>query len=299
MSTINRSYSRGKVNNVMYNDRCGYAIIFYDPISDLDTKIPPLRMADLPYTIPLQRKSLRTLKAAGKPIGPDEVREVRRPKVPGECEAAEDFIHRKLIERKMDEIREACANIRHCYKKCEKFDLKRREVISPRVRSKLRGKNSDEICDVLVDDVMQNVDYVYERNLEEKGKTQRKLALAALRRAAKAPKPIEKIHIKETPLSAVKEEDNTTDDTKAAGASNEKLRSELKKSEVKFADIPWDKNMHPSPPRRGLPSYSQNNRRHMEVMSQRAADALLFEVTYGRQLRRIKNEIRRIKETYS
>lgn len=299
MSTINRSYSRGKVNNVMYNDRCGYAIIFYDPISDLDTKIPPLRMADLPYTIPLQRKSLRTLKAAGKPIGPDEVREVRRPKVPGECEAAEDFIHRKLIERKMDEIREACANIRHCYKKCEKFDLKRREVISPRVRSKLRGKNSDEICDVLVDDVMQNVDYVYERNLEEKGKTQRKLALAALRRAAKAPKPIEKIHIKETPLSAVKEEDNTTDDTKAAGTSNEKLRSELKKSEVKFADIPWDKNMHPSPPRRGLPSYSQNNRRHMEVMSQRAADALLFEVTYGRQLRRIKNEIRRIKETYS
>lgn len=302
-NSISRSYSRGKVNNVIYNDRCGYAIIYYDPVYDLDTQIAPLRMKDLPYTIPLQRKSL---KPAGRPIGPSE-REVRRPKVPGEVEAAQDFIHRKIMERKMDEIREACANIRYCYKKCEKFDLKRREVISPRVKAKLRGKASNEICDVLVDDVMQNVDYVYEKNLEEKGKTQRKLALAALRRAAKAPKPIEKIHPLEPKLLAVKEEDNTESKAaencckscKCVKIDAKVLEKELAKSEKKFEEIPWDKNYHPSPPRCGLQNYSALKRQHMEVMSQRAVDSYLFEITYGRMVRRIKNEIRRLKETYS
>lgn len=299
--SISRTYSRGKVNNVIYNDRCGYAIIFYDPIYDLDTQIPPLRMADLPYTIPLQRKSIRTLKAAGKPVGPEEV---RRPHVPGDYEAAQDFIRRKTIERKMDEVKEAFFNIRQCYKKAEKFDMKRREVLSPRVKSKLRGKSADEICDVLVDDVMQNVDYVYEKNLEEKGKTQRKLALAALRRAAKAPKPIEKIHVQESSLEAVKEEEASTE-TPVKSIENDlklenaELRKKLECSDRKFSDIPFEKNLHPSPPRRGLQNYSALKRRHMEVMSQRAADSLLFEMTYGRMLRRMRNEIRRLRETYS
>lgn len=304
MTSENRSYSRGKVDKVIYNDRCGYAIIFYDPIFDLDTKIAPLRMADLPYTIPLQRKSLRSLKPAGKPVGPNEVREVSRPNVPGDYEAAQDFIHRKIIERKMDEVRESCANIRQCFKKAEKFDLKRREIISPRVKAKLRGKNSDEICDVLVDDVMQNVDYVYEKNLEEKGKTQRKLALAALRRAAKAPKPIEKIHVAESKLAAVKEEDNSTESKEVKSCEHCKvsccnLNNKLKVSEKKFEDISTMKSIIPSPPRCGLQNYSEHHRRHMETMSQRAADSLLFEMTYGRTLRRLKNEIRRLKETYS
>lgn len=300
--SISRTYSRGKVNNVIYNDRCGYAIIYYDPIYDLDTQLPPLRMADLPYTIPLQRKSIRSLKAAGKPVGPTE--EVRRTHVPGDYEAAQDFIRRKTIERKMDEVKEAFFNIRQCYKKAEKFDMKRREVLSPRVKSKLRGKSADEICDVLVDDVMQNVDYVYERNLEEKGKTQRKLALAALRRQAKAPKPIEKIHVQESTLPAVKEEEAPVETGVKTIESdlkveNAELRKKLECSELKFKDIPYEKNLYPSPPRRGLQNYSALKRRHMEVMSQRAADSLLFEMTYGRMLRRMKNEIRRLRETYS
>ncbi|CAG9801548.1 unnamed protein product [Chironomus riparius] len=289
-----RSYSRGKVKNVVYNDRCGYAIVFYDPIFDLDTKIAPLRMADLPYTIPLDRKRLTSLKPAGKPVNEDDI---RRPVTSGECEAAKDFIRRKVMERKMDEIRDCCYNIKKCYEKAEKFDLKRREVISPRLRNKLRGKQSDAICDILIDDVMQNVDYVYEKNLEEKGKTQKKLALAALRRAARAPKPVEKIHLKEPNLCAVKEEETQTDENKTITVK--KLETELKKSEVKFADLPVEKYLHPSPPRRGLESYNSFHRHHQEVMSQRAADALLFETMYGRQLRRLKREIRRLKEEYS
>lgn len=290
-----RSYNRGKVKNVVYNDRCGYAIVFYDPIFDLDTKIAPLRMADLPYTIPLDRKRLTSLKPAGKPVNEDDI---KRPITwSGECEAAKDFIRRKVIERKMDEIRDCCFNIKKCYEKAEKFDLKRREVISPRLRNKIRGKKSDEICDVLIDDVMQNVDYVYERNLEEKGNTQKKLALAALRRAARAPKPVEKIHLKEPNLCAVKEEECQTDENKPI--TSKKLEKELKKSEVKFADLPVEKDLHPSPPRCGLESYNSFHRHHQEVMSQRAADALLFETMYGRQLRRLKREIRRLREEYS
>lgn len=292
MSSISRSYSRGKVNNVIYNDRCGYAIIFYDPIYDLDVKIPPLKMADLPYTIPLQRKNL---KPAGKPVNTDDFSKTSRPNIPGEYEAAQDFIHRKIIERKMDEVREACFNIRQCYKKAEKFDLKRREVISPRVKAKIRGRTSDEICDILVDDVMQNIDYVYEKNLEENGKTQKKLAIAALRRAAKAPKPVEKIHILESKLESVKEENNVSESIPDCckcclnidrNASKEKLEKNVKK----IVELPIVKTVLPSPPRCGLQNYSASKRRHMEIMAQRASDSLLFEMTYGRMLRRLKTK---------
>lgn len=297
--SVCRTYNRGKVKNVVYNDTCGYAIVFYDPIYDLDTKIVPLRMADLPYTIPLDRKQLTKLKPAGRPINASEIK--RPPIHQGECEAAKDFIHRKVIERKMDEIREACYNIKKCYEKAEKFDLKRREVISPRVKCKLRGKTADEICDVLIDDVMQNVDYVFERNLEEKGKAEKKLAVAALRRAAKAPKPVEKIHLKEPQLCAVKEEDTQADEklTSSQAISKETLTNELAKSEVKFVNLPIVKDLHPCPPRCGLNNYNSFRRHHQEVMSQRAADALLFESMYGRQLRRLKREIRRLREEYS
>lgn len=297
--SVCRSYSRGKLKNVMYNDRCGYAIIFYDPIFDLDTKIPALKMQDLPYTIPLDRKYLNKLKPAGKPISSNEV---KRNEIPGEREAAKDFIRRKVMERKMDEIRDTCHSIHKCYEKAEKFDLKRREVISPRVRAKIRGKSSDVICDVLVDDVLQNVDYVYERNLEDAENKKKKLALIARRKAARAPKKLEKFHIEEPKLKAVKEETQVeeatqTEDSKVV--TNEQLKEELKKAENKFEQIPAEKFLRPSPPRYGYKSNTVARRQHEEVMSQRITDALLFETMYGRQLRRLKNEIRRLKEEYS
>ena len=293
MGTVNREYNRGNVKNVVYNDRCGYAIIFYEPIFDLDTKIAPLKMADLPYTIPLQR-----LKAAGRPISPSEA---KTPRVDGDYEAAKEFIERKKMERKMDEIRDACFNIRNCYKKAEKFDLKRREVISPRLQSKIRGKSSNEICDVLVDDVMQNVDYVYEKNLEEKGKTRQKLALVALRRAAKAPKPVTKIHLQTPCLCSVEEEKDAKLEAIEIESCNQicRCKAELRKAEQKFNEIPIAKTIYPLPPAKGQASYKSNYRKHQDVMMQRANDALLFEITYGRQLRKLRNDIRRLKENYS
>lgn len=294
-SAINRSYSRGKVKNVTYNDRCGYAIVFYEPIYDLDTKIAPLKLEDLPYTIPLDRKRLHKLKPAGKPISD---KEVIRNEVPGECEAARDFIQRKLIERKMDEIRDTCYNIHKCYQKAEKFDMKRREVISPRIKGLIRGKSSDLICDILVDDAMQNIDYVYERNLEEEENKKKKLALIARRKAARAPKKMEKFHMEEPKLGAVKEVEESTQ-TETSVVTNEDLKKELVKAEEKFEEIPTEKFLRPSPPRYGFKSERVLRRQHEETMSQRIADALLFENIYGRQLRRLKNEIRRLREEYS
>lgn len=287
------AYSRGKVKNVVYNDRCGYALVFYDPIYDLDTKIPPLKVSDLPYTIPLDRQHLHNLKPAGKPVSG---KVVKRPQIPGECEAAKDFIRRKVLERKMDEIRDTCYNIHKCYQKAEKFDLERRKVISPRVKAKIRGRSSDIICDVLVDDAMQSIDYVYERNLEAEATKKKKLALVALRKAARAPKKMEKFHIEEPKLKAVKEDEESTQ----TEVTKEVLENALKKTERKFEERPVEKEfLRPSPPRYGFKSERVLRRNHEEMMSQRVADALLFEITYGRQLRRLKNEIKRLKEEYS
>lgn len=295
--SVSRSYSRGKLKNVVYNDRCGYAIVFYDPIYDLDTKIHPLKVSDLPYTIPLDRQHLHNLKPAGKPVNGNQV---KRPESAGEREAARDFIHRKILERKMDEIRDTCYNIHKCYLKAEKFDMERRKVISPRVKAKIRGKSSDVICDVLVDDAMQSVDYVYERNLEAEESKKKKLALIARRKAARAPKKMEKFHLEEPKLKAVKEEPQVEESTQTEKITKEDLEKALKKAEVKFEEIPVEKEfLRPSPPRYGIKSERVVRRNHEEVMSQRIADALLFEITYGRQLRRLKNEIKRLKEEYS
>lgn len=302
-------YSRGKVNRVIYNDRCGYAIIFYEPINDTNIKILPLRVADEENTIPLQ--IIGRLKPAGKPVSPNKPRELLRPKIPGDYESAQEFIHRKVIERKMDEVREACFNIRRCYEKTEKYHLKRREVISPRIKSKIRGKNSDEICDLLVDDVMQNVDYMYKKNFAEIDKTRQKNTFPDLKRETKYPKPVERKLVTAPNLEEVEEkdgkdstEDQVENDEKTINKESLKLSNELSpssliRSERKSDEIHLEKLFQSTYASRVLQKYSALKTRRMDPMSQRAADALLFELKYGRILRHIKSEIRRLNEVYS
>lgn len=304
ISDENRSYGRGKVKKVMFNDRCGYALVYYDPIYDHDSKIDALNLKDLPYTIPLNTKSLKKLKPAGKPSTLPDYTEIKRVNKPGDYETAKQFMERKLIESKMDEIREACYNCKRYFQKAEKFDLKRREIISPRLKAKIRGRNSDEIADFLVDDVMHNVDYVYDRNIEPKPKKivkTKKIQQNEEKKceeksknvdklAAKVPKKLQKIQVKTPDLKSVSEdEDNSNsngncDNCKCSKKSPPKsLESTLKIKPHKYEEL----------------SLNTLRRQRQDLATQRAFDELLFEINYGRVLRKLKSEIRRLKEDYS
>lgn len=345
----NRSYSRGKVKKVMFNDRCGYALIYYDPISDYDSKIDALGLKNLPYTIPLNTKALKTLKPAGKP-GTLKDYEVRRVNIPGKYEAAKEFMERKLIENKIMEIRECCYNVKRYYQKAEKFDLKRREVISPRFRNKLRGKSSDEICDFLVEDVMKNVDYVYDRNVEPK-KIKKRAAVggdckkcnkaepkncedkakhekSADKVAAKVPKPIQKIQVKTPCLGTLDEEEKdngkcqiccscqsqqqkpmqqqqlTVQQTKSRSRSKSPSPSPSVASDAPLTEKEMRKSLEETLRKREAQNYEQLSvdtlrRRRNDLRNQRKFDELLFEINYGRVLRKLKSEIRRLREDYS
>lgn len=333
----NRAYSRGKVKKVMFNDRCGYALVYYDPISDFDSKIDALGLKNLPYTIPLNTKALKSLKPAGKP-GVLKDYEVRRVNVPGKYEAAKEFMERKLIENKIMEIRECCYNVKRYYQKAEKFDLKRREVISPRFRNKLKGKSSDEICDFLVEDVMKNVDYVYDRNVEPKklkkradckkckptevacGEEKTKNVKNAGKVAAKMPKHTQKIQVKTPDLGTLDEEEKENGKCPICCCQAKKPEQTQQLDVPKQKSPSASKSPSPSPSsmdekelRKSLEdalrkqdqqrfeqlSVDTLRRRRNELRNQRKFDELLFEINYGRVLRKLKSEIRRLREEYS
>jgi predicted transcriptional regulator len=155
--SVAREYCCAKVNNVIFNDRCGYAMIFYEPVYSHDRKIPALEKQDLLYSIPLQRKSLKPARQPNLVIEPDREK----------YESAKEFILRKSTERKISEIHETCRNIKNLYKKIENLDLERREFVSPHRRVNIRGKCHYKACDILQDDAMKDVNFVYERNLDE------------------------------------------------------------------------------------------------------------------------------------
>lgn len=308
MTEENRSYGRGKVKKVMFNDRCGYALVYYDPISDLDAKIDALNLKDLPYTIPLNTKSLKKLKPAGKPGTLPDYTQIKRVNVPGEYECAKQFMERKLIESKMDEIREACYNCKRYFQKAEKFDLKRREIISPRLKAKIRGRNSDEICDFLVDDVMHNVDYVYDRNVAPKKKKcvgvkkccEKKVVETPKcneigdKLAAKLPKKIQKIQVKTPDLNTLDEEEKPKEISEDCASCSCKCTKAVKKVPV----VNLEETLKPSQKYEQL-SVNTLRRQRNEIANKRAYDELLFEINYGRVLRKLKSEIRRLREEYS
>lgn len=290
---VNRVYNRAKVSKVIYNDRCGYAVVFYEPIYDLDMKIPALGKLDL-QTIPLQP---RHLKPAGRPVSCIEI----RPPKENIYEEAQAYMRRREIERTIDEIKEKFFNVHELFKKAEKFDQKRREVISPRIKNKIRGKNSYEICDVLVDDVMQNVDYVYERNLEETGRCQSKIATDCCKRAACEDKNKAKIDRVSAKQPSQRPPLLKQSQIRQKSLPEPKLE--------KIAEVPQDQSepevlqvVEKSPvvvvKRVAPPSAAVLRRRHRDLLSQRAMELENFELLYGQRLRRLKREIREFKMNY-
>lgn len=288
---VSRTYSRGNVTKVIHNDKYGYAVVFYEPIYDLDLKIPALKKRDLPHTIPLQS----TLKPAGKPQ--NFVTCVEAP-IKNCHETAEEFIKKQIIERKIEEIRDTCANVKYYQKKAENFDLERRKFITPELRRKIRGKSADQICDILVDDVMKNVDYVYDRNLsylkakrKSKPKKEEKPDASSYKLAAKYPS--EKSKTKTLPKIEVQATVNEEEEEE----SKEETKVEPKKI-VPREPSPELERPSKTHPKNVTDDSLCRHKRRMELARLRQVEAQIFEVKYMTLIRQIKREIRNFETKY-
>lgn len=126
-----------RVERVVFNDRLGYAVVYYEPIGRGGVKVPKSE------DICDQRKH--------KILNPynDKIDEKF-------CEEVEAMVRKREREAASKEIENICEKINDLYQEVEQQDLKHRDVLNCRVREQIKGKSAQDICDILVQDVLNH-----------------------------------------------------------------------------------------------------------------------------------------------
>lgn len=154
----------GSLHQPQYSDRYGYKITYYEPIYDVDLKIPGLGIAERPF-VPIQhiRSNRGTRSFVPRHLTEEDMIQINlraqrkakdilkdfHPAQKASYESARDFQTRKDIESKLEEIRESCNNAHHYYKKAEKFDFTRKNFCTPRLKNRYVEK--DRLKDIVLD----------------------------------------------------------------------------------------------------------------------------------------------------
>lgn len=153
-----------------YTDKAGYVITYYEPIYDLDLKIPGLGIAEMPF-VPIQhiRSSRGTRPYVPRYLTEEDMIQINlnaerkakdimkdfHPAQKAPYESARDFTTRKEIESRMEQIRESCANAQNYYKKASKYDFTRKAAFNPRTKTRFEMK--DKVNDIILDAKIENM----------------------------------------------------------------------------------------------------------------------------------------------
>lgn len=167
------SYDQSRIKNIVYHDRLGYAIVYYQPNKYGCVKVP--RSEDI--------CNHRRHQVINKLVDDPTTERFH--------EEVEAMIRRKTRETAEKEIRKMCEKVHELYSKVEEADLSRREVLNWRVKEQIKGKSADEICDILVSDVLKHSKYLYHPKAYEDNfphKMKLKIMTAAIRRAPSPPR---------------------------------------------------------------------------------------------------------------
>lgn len=167
-----KSYDQSRVKRVVYNDRLGYAIVYYQPIDGDFVRIP--RSEDI-----CQHRRHQVLHKLEDPIEEKFHEEV------------EAMVRRREREDAEKEIRKICEKVHDMFVDVQEADLSRREILNFRVKEQIKGKSADEICNILVDDVLRHAKYIYQPKCYEDNiphKLKLKILSAAIKRAPSPPR---------------------------------------------------------------------------------------------------------------
>lgn len=134
-----------KISKVVYNDRLGYAIVYYRPIS----KIQNLSNANAGEKSSYHR-SIKPRKALDVDLKLKRFEEKQQ----------------KETQNLINNIRTTSNQVRDLFKRCEEYDMSRRDFFNDKVKARIKGKRSQEICDIIVDEVLRHVKHIYWNDLD-------------------------------------------------------------------------------------------------------------------------------------
>lgn len=131
------------IERVVYNNRLGYAIVYYRPVkncsednSTIDGKCGHRRR--------------EVIRKSEDPLEEEFREEIAR------------MVREKERKAASEEITKICAKVHDLFSQVERADLQSRDILNNRVREQIKGRSADEICDILVTDVLKHTKYVYE-----------------------------------------------------------------------------------------------------------------------------------------
>lgn len=126
-----------RVEKVVFNDRLGYAVVYYEPIGRAGVKVPKSENI-------CERRRHQILNPCNDKL--DEKF----------CEEIEAMIRKNEREAASKEIEKICDEISDLYREVEQQNLKHRDILNCRVREQIKGKSAKDICDILVQDVLNH-----------------------------------------------------------------------------------------------------------------------------------------------
>lgn len=136
------SFDQSKITKIVYNKKCGYAIAYYNPVQPGEVQIPRSEhICDRRRCVELEESTEEEEKFH---------------------EEVAAMVRRREREDASKEILKVCAKIHDMYAEVQESELKCRDVLNPRVKALIKGKSSDEICKVLVDDVLSHSKIIYQ-----------------------------------------------------------------------------------------------------------------------------------------
>lgn len=166
----------GPLSQPSHNERTGYTLTYYEPIYDVDLKIPGMGIAERPF-VPIQytRKSRGTRPFVPRYLTAEDMIQINlradqrakdilkdfHPSQKASYESAHDFRTKKAIESRIDEIRESCANANSYYQKAKKYDFTRQQLYNPRSKVLLEDKN--KVKDIILEAKLENINDLKEK----------------------------------------------------------------------------------------------------------------------------------------
>lgn len=125
-----------RVERVVFNDRLGYAVVYYNPIRG-GVKVP--RSEDI-----CEQRRHKILNPSNGEL--DEKF----------CEEIEALVRKREREAASKEIENICEKINDLFREVEQQDIKHREFLSTCVKEQIKGKSAKDICDIIVQDVLNH-----------------------------------------------------------------------------------------------------------------------------------------------
>lgn len=149
-------------DRVVYNDRLGYALVYYRPIKNC-----PEDNSTIYGKCGHRRREVRN--KTENPLDEEFREEIAR------------MVRQKERQTASEEIKKICAKVYDLFAKVERADLDSREILNYRVKSQIKGRSADEICDILVTDVLKHTKYVYEPRDTDPHKMKLKILSASIK----------------------------------------------------------------------------------------------------------------------